>query len=66
ELSPPLSSSTLSSLSSLSSSWSDDACLAVLSHALSATASSLPVRNQVLHLINTMYNCTGNNTYNYY
>ncbi|VDO45794.1 unnamed protein product [Brugia timori] len=48
----------LSSSSSVSS-WSDDACLAVLSHALSATDSSLPIRTQMIHLINTMYNCTG-------
>uniref|UniRef100_A0AAF5PQQ1 EGF-like domain-containing protein n=2 Tax=Wuchereria bancrofti TaxID=6293 RepID=A0AAF5PQQ1_WUCBA len=55
ELSPPLPSLTLSSSFSL---WSDDACLAVLSHALSVTDSSLPIRTQVIHLINTMYNCT--------
>ncbi|CAG9540996.1 unnamed protein product [Cercopithifilaria johnstoni] len=60
ELSPPSSSSSLTLSSSSSSSlWSDDACLAVLSHALSAIESSLPIRTQVIHLINTMYNCTG-------
>ncbi|EFO16825.2 hypothetical protein LOAG_11679 [Loa loa] len=57
ELSLPSSSTLSSSLSS--SSWSDDACLVVLSHALSAITSSLPIRTQVIHLINTMYNCTG-------
>ncbi|MCP9258956.1 hypothetical protein DINM_001943 [Dirofilaria immitis] len=58
ELSPP--SSSLST-STLLSPWSDDACLAVLSHALSVTASSQPARTQMTHLINTIYNCTGKN-----
>uniref|UniRef100_A0A8R1U1W9 Uncharacterized protein n=1 Tax=Onchocerca volvulus TaxID=6282 RepID=A0A8R1U1W9_ONCVO len=51
--------SPLSASSAVSSTWSADACLAVLSHALSITVSSLPIRTQVTHLINTMYNCTG-------
>lgn len=57
ELSP----SSLSSSSSLAQ-WADDACLAVLLHALSAITSTAPARSHMIHVINAMYNCTGKTT----
>ncbi|VDN34584.1 unnamed protein product [Gongylonema pulchrum] len=54
---PPSSLSSSSSQLALSSMWSEDACVVVLSHALSIAAPA-PVRSHVTSLINAAYNCT--------
>ncbi|VDN26608.1 unnamed protein product [Gongylonema pulchrum] len=54
---PPSSLSSSSSQLALSSMWSEDACVVVLSHALSIAAPA-PIRSHVTSLINAAYNCT--------